>query len=129
MIRQLAPPHPQLFPETSVRSDEIMIDFMLGLSCNASNWATVGLSAIRNAKYVMLPAEDPPVQTIVNRGAREPMSCPVATSERGPIQVTLVRSAANDSGAESIDRNDTDTAARTAHMAFNMSFAPKFGSP
>jgi hypothetical protein len=75
-----------------------------------------------------LPAEDPPVQRIVNRGAREPMSCPVATSETGALQVTVVRSAANDAGAKSITRNGADTAAKAARMTFDMNFAPDFGS-
>src|ERR1700677_4460772 len=99
MIRQFAPPHPQLFPEISAKLDRIVIDFTSWPTCVASNRTTPGLSEIRNAKYVMWPAEDPPVQTIVSRGARAPVSCPVATSERGPVQVTLVRLAANDAGA------------------------------
>jgi len=128
MMRQLAPPQPQLFPEVSFRSDMMPIDFMLGLSSVASNWATVGLSEIRKAKYVMLPAVEPPVQTTVNRGARGPMLCPVATSATGAAQVTLESSAATEEGANSIVRIETAIAAKAAAMIFDMISAPNFRS-
>src|SRR5271170_5299701 len=88
-MRQLAPPQPQLIPEASFRSDITASDFMLGLSCAARTWATVGLSEIRNAKYVVLPAVDPLVQTTVNRASSGAMLSPVATSAAGATQVTL----------------------------------------
>jgi hypothetical protein len=127
MIRQLAAPQPQLAPEISVRSDEIVIDFMEGRSCASSNWATVGLSEIRNTKYVMVPAEDPPVQTIVTRGcnSRRKRTDVLSGGHLGDGRYA----AANEGGAKSITRNATDTAAKTARMTFDMDFARYLDQP